>query len=145
MPPSKPALETQASGIDYRRNEAYKNEYANNVFMESTAWDLKFTFGQVDQSAGPNVVVQHTGITLPWPQAKVLLYFLQANIAIQELNNGHIAVPQNVIPDIPLPDKEMTKQFPNSLDIHAALSRLRDDFIAANPEAAPSKPPSHEN
>jgi hypothetical protein len=145
MQPSKSAPDAQAPGIDYRKSEAFKNEYANNVFMESTAWDLKFNFGQVDQSLGSNVVVQHTGITMPWPQVKVLLYFMQANIAIHELNNGHIEVPKNIIPSLPVPDKEMAKQFPESLDIYAALSKVRDNFIADNPEAVASKTPSHES
>jgi len=130
--PAKPPSED----VNYQRSESYRNEYANNTFLEHSAWDLKFNFGQLDQSIGPNVVVQHTGITMPWLQVKVLLYFLQIHLATYETLNGRIKVPGGVINPVSSPDKEMAQDYPSSVDIYKVMNKIYEDFMAANPEAA---------
>jgi len=137
--PASDAQTGPALSSDFRR-EAFKNEFADNVFFEPTAWDLKLVFGQVDTHLGPNTVVQHTGITLPWSQAKVLLYFLELHVAAHELTNGRMLIPQGLIPELPIPDKEMLDQDPNVMRMYRTLSKVRERFIANNPEAeAPKK------
>ncbi len=137
--PLKPTSETQEAStpreIDYRKSDSYRNEYANNTFLEHSAWDLKFNFGQLDQSIGPTAVIQHTGISMPWNQVKILVYFLQIHLATYETLNGRIKIPRDVITPLPMPDKETIKNYPNSMDIYKAMNKIYEEFMAANPEA----------
>ncbi len=122
--------------VDQRRSEAFKTEYANNVMLEYSAWDLKLIFGQTDQSIGQNSVIQHTGISVPWPQVKVLLYYLQIHLSVHEIEFGRILVPKGVIAEVPPPTEQAAKDFPATVQIFEKLSELRGEFLAANPEAA---------
>ncbi|MGB9203418.1 MAG: hypothetical protein WCB94_05515 [Terriglobales bacterium] len=139
MQPAKTVEVQPPSGIEFRRSEGFRNEYANNTFLESTAWDLKVIFGQADLAISPNTVVQHTGITLSWPQVKILLYFLQIHLTVHEVDYGRLTIPKGVIVDVPVPDKETLKQYPNAMQIYKEMCKVHDDFLAANPEAAPAK------
>jgi hypothetical protein len=126
------------SQIEFSKSTDFDSAYANNVALESSFWDLKLIFGQNDQQAGPQAVVQHTAITLPWNQVKVLKYFLDSNIATYEAVNGRIVIAPNIIPAVPAePPKDFIKENPNAEEIFAALKDNYDAFIAANPEAAP--------
>ena len=130
---------TPSAAIDYRKADSFGKVYANNVYFENTAWDLKMIFGEVDQSLGANVVSQHTAVTMPWPQAKVFLYFLSMHVAFREMELGRLSVPANVInPPLP-PDNGMAKEFPNSVKIYEMMKKHYDEFIAQNPEARPTK------
>src|SRR5438045_7215 len=82
----------------------FESVYANNVQFLSSAMDLKMTFGQSDQRPnGSWFVEQHTAVTIPWIQAKIMLFFLHANIFFHENANGTIRVPPQLMPsgDIP--------------------------------------------
>ena len=61
-------------------------DYANNVQIEATIWDLKAIFGEFSGRA--QSVQWHTSITMPWATAKLLAHFLQVNVDMHELNNG---------------------------------------------------------
>lgn len=125
--PKKPA--------EYRRDEDFVVRYANNALLEPTVWDLKITFGQTDLSIGPNVVTQHTAMTLPWPYLKIFSYLLSTNIAAQEAENGRIKVPLNILG--PPPDS-----LPEGIGLglkHAkegleAVKKIWKEFLDANPE-----------
>ena len=58
---------------------------------------MKMTFGQTDVAQGPNVIIQHTAITIPWSYAKIFLYLLQVNVAAHEAEVGHVNVPKNIL------------------------------------------------
>jgi hypothetical protein len=141
MEPTKPASEepTASSPIDYRKGPTYRNEYANNAFLEPSTWDLKINFGQLDQSIAPNVVIQHTGITLPWNQVKVLSYFLQLHLLSYEQQNGRVTMGKNIIKPVPPPDKATAPNFAKAMGAYKAFKKLYDEFLAANPEAAPDE------
>jgi len=143
--PSKPATETQTASplarTDYRRSDDFRAVYANNSFLEFTAWDLKLIFGQTDSSITPSTVVQHTAITLPWAQVKILAYFMQIHLAAHELDHGRVIIPTGIIPAVTEPDKETAKEWPNSMNLYKIWSKVHADFIAANPEAAPVEKP----
>jgi hypothetical protein len=132
------AEETQpASQITYQRADDFTDQYANNVFFEASLWDLKLLFGQLDQGLGQNFVVQHGSVTLPWPQAKVLAYFLQVNLTAHELRNGRIIIPPGLIPAMP---KQVAKEFANDpkvVETHKVVAEMQKAFFAQNPEAAP--------
>ncbi len=141
MEPTTPAPEepTASSPIDYRKTPTFKNEYANNVFLEPSVWDLKLNFGQLEQSIAPNVVAQHTGISMPWNQVKVFSYFLQLHLLAYEQENGRIRVAKNIVKPVLAPDKKTTKNFPEAMEKHRAIMKLYEDFMAANPEAHPGE------
>src|SRR5258708_3692666 len=64
--------------------------YANNARFESSVWDFKIFFGQLQKDAGN--VDWHTVVTIPWLQAKLLLYFLRINVAFHEIDNGQLRI-----------------------------------------------------
>lgn len=132
MGSEKTSPDTEKRGIENQRREDFAEFYANNSQVLSSVWDLRLVFGQLDQSQGPNTIVQHSAVTLPWPQAKVMLYFLQMHLASHEAEHGKIIVPKGIIPEFPKPQKG--KDHEKTL---AVLRKLYEDFIAANPEAKP--------
>jgi hypothetical protein len=135
---SNVAQSAASPSIDFSRSESFRNEYSNNSLLQSSARDLKILFGELDQTKGPNTVLQHTGITLSWPQAKVMSYYLQIHLAIHELEYGRTTLPKGVIVDVPEPSPEMIKQYPQALEVYEAVLKLHDAFLASNPEAASS-------
>jgi hypothetical protein len=117
--------ETAPKGIFHRDDDVFSVEYANNVQLESSAWDLKLTFGQLNQSEGNVTVDQHTEITLPWPQAKVLSYFLRAHLLAYEFENGEIVVPKSAIPIEPTPPSGDLVDNPTAIRLYEFLTELR--------------------
>jgi hypothetical protein len=108
--------------------------YANNVLYESSVWDLKFVFGQLDQSAGtaPAKVTAHSAITVPWAQAKLIAYWLRVQIEVQEMTIGKIKIPAAVIPPPPPPlTDELKRSDPNAEKVYALIGKLRDEFVAS--------------
>ena len=75
--------------------------YANSTTTEITAWDLKILFGQIEQHTGKFVTDWHTAVTMPWMQAKILDYYLQAQIAWYEKSYMPITIPAGSVPAIP--------------------------------------------
>jgi hypothetical protein len=110
---------TPASSIVRTRTDDFIARYANYSHIESSLWDSKILFGQTDQVLG-NTVPIHSAVTLPWPQLKVLTYFLSLHLAAHENDNGRIKIPPGIIPLV-APD--------------AVFRKLYEQFIAANPEA----------
>jgi hypothetical protein len=135
-PPEQPQLEAT-------RSEEFENLWANNVLFESTLWDLRLIFGQVDLAA--KQIVQHTAVNIPWPQVKIAAYFMLVNVVIQQSLNGNVFIPGYIVPPRPDPadpanaayDKQMIKY----------LGWIHDQFFGSNPyipediTASPSEPP----
>jgi hypothetical protein len=131
--------EVAARISEKRRAEDFSSHYANNIHLEPSGWDLKFLFGQLDLNLDPTkeLVLQHSAITLPWSQAKMLAYLLQVHIAMHESQMGRVTVPQGLIfkvkGDMP-PD--FTQQFgDNAAALWEKLRANYDNFIEENPEA----------
>lgn len=126
--------------LDLRQEEGFTVTYANHISVVQTGYDVKVTFGRIDPSVGPNVVLQHNAIVLPWPSVKTLVYLLQLSLFAYEEANGHVPFPQGGITEPPRTvPKEVAASFPNAQEIHKKLLKLWDDFLAANPEARPRK------
>jgi hypothetical protein len=103
-------------------------EYANNTMFEPTIWDLKLIFGE--WSGRSNSIEYHTSITVPWAQAKLIMYYLRANIAAHEVINGRIKIPQEVMPPEwtpPAPEQQTGEQ--KSEEIFKALQQVREEFM----------------
>jgi hypothetical protein len=125
------------SGIELSRVEDFSEAYANNVQLEPSLWDLKLVFGQNDQQVGPNAVVQHTAMTLPWAQVKVLIYALRLALIDQESRSGRVQLKRGLIAEFP---EQMPKAVRDSGEVSdetwKALRKLYEDLAAANPEIA---------
>lgn len=130
----KEADETPKSAIQFTRDENFVTDYANNSVLESSNWDLKITFGHLDQSLGPNQVLQTTAITLPWAQAKVLHYFLTLHLISHEAEIGRIVIPSGIIGELPkeAPAGTNKEGFQKALKFNA-------EFMAENQEAKPKR------
>lgn len=134
---SSPVKSGIANQVNYKRlpDEQFYEGYANNLFLESNAWDLKVIFGNIDQSKGANTVVQHSAITLPWSQIKVGIYFLQIHLAVHEIVNGKVQVPKRVIsPPVP-PTEDQEKEDPRTRKLFEVAQELFRRFSEDNPEA----------
>ena len=120
---------------EFRRDEDLVVRYANNAQFESSTWDLKMTFGQTDLSIGPNVVVQHTAMTLPWPYVKIFSYLLSTQIAAHESENGRIPVPTHILSPPPdsLPEG-MAAGLKHPEEGLARIKKIWKEFVEANPE-----------
>lgn len=113
-----------------RPSEDYASSYANSVYLEPSTWDLKMIFGQLDQSVDPNVVEQHSAITIPWAQAKILSHFLRVQLAAFEVVHGKIALHREILPPEPAaPTKEVLEQEPKGREIFDMLKRLHKELI----------------
>lgn len=101
----------QATTEDVQQKfDELKHFYANNVRFETSGWDLKLLFGQLQQHGGQAHIEWHTAMTLPWRQAKLMSYFLQLNLALYESNNGKIHLPESMVPVAPAATDERTEK-----------------------------------
>ena len=120
----------------YRRDEEFETLYANNVYFELSAWDLKIIFGQLDQSKEVTTIEQHTAMVIPWAQAKLMSYLLQVNIAIYESDHGKIKLPTGVLPkQIPPPENATAQE----KGLNATIEEMRQRLILEQHPNEPSK------
>jgi hypothetical protein len=120
----------QVEGGGYRRADEFYFDYANNIFLEGSVWDLKLVFGQLDQSTNPITTEQRSAVTIPWMQAKILNYLLSLHVLGYEMANGKIIVPDSVIPpEAPPPTEEAKKADPNLVKFYEKMNELREQFF----------------
>ena len=120
--------------LEFKRTEEFESLYANNTQFESTLWDLKLTFGQVDLAQ--SAIEQHTSMALPWPHAKLAAYYMLVNVTIHQANNGLIFIPPSVIPKRPDPS-DPTIEGPNGKKLVEYLGWIHDQFFGSNPYVPP--------
>jgi len=87
--------------IGLRRLERLHAVYANYVNFEISGLDLKILFGQLNQPGAKANVDWHTAVTMAWPQAKIITYFLRVNLAIYEAAREIIKLPAAMLPATP--------------------------------------------
>jgi hypothetical protein len=123
---------TDSATTGYEIADDFTEAYANNVYFETSAWDMKLIFGQLDQSGGKVRTVQHTAITLPWAQLKLLAYWIKGHVEAYEMINGKIYIPPSVIPpEVPAPTQEGKDADPNVQAVYSLFSRIRNEFLAS--------------
>jgi len=114
----------------YARIEDFYTDYANNVFLEPSFWDLKLVFGQLDQSTNPATTEQRAALTIPWTQAKILNFLLTAHIYAYELKNEKIIIPPDIIPpEAPPPTEDLKESEPYLSNVFEHLRKLRAEFF----------------
>lgn len=134
---SAPGKATLGTAINFERlpNDEFYENYANHVLLVPTAFDLSLVFGKIEPSKGPNNVVQHSAITLPWSQIKVGIYFLQVTLAAHEFLNGRIQIPKGVVNPPPSPTEDQMKDTPQAEEVFKIVQDLFMKFREANPES----------
>jgi len=115
------------------RSEEFEELWANNVLFESTLWNLRMIFGQVDLSG--NQVLQHTAINMPWPQVKIAAYFIVANLMVQQALNGQIFLPAYVVPPRPEAGSPGFGSYDRRLVEY--LGWIHDQFFGSSPYIPP--------
>jgi hypothetical protein len=120
--------------LNFVRDEDFTSLYASNVQFESTFWDLKIIFGQVDLAK--QSISQHTAMALSWPVAKLASYFMVANIIFHQAQNGYTALPPSVLP--PRPDASDPGLDANGRKTAAYLAWVWDQFFGPEPYIPPS-------
>lgn len=120
----------------FKRHEDFVSLYANNVNFELSVWDLKLIFGQLDQSRPEFSIEQHTAITLPWPQAKIGVYYMLLNLMIHQSRNGAINIPASVLP--PRPDPNDPAAEPSYKPALEYLAWIHDQFFSSQPYVPPA-------
>jgi hypothetical protein len=119
----------ESTNVDLERTPDFLWRYADHTRFESNVFDFKITFGQSDQSGGKEVIRQHTAITLPWPQVRMLMYFLRINLAFHEAENGRIPIPPSQIPQEPTVPDTTAPNFKLQQAVYEAVVQLRSDLI----------------
>jgi hypothetical protein len=115
----------QAVSSGFERVEDFYTDYANNVYLEGSVWDLKLIFGQLDQSSGSAITEQRAAITIPWRQAKILNYLLSIHIRAHELDTGlPIEIPKSAIPPEPTAGPEEPAYLE---ELYAYMRQLRKE------------------
>ena len=107
--------------------------YANNIYFESTAWDMKITFGHVDQATGTVVIKHDCAVTIPWPQAKLALFWLRLHVETAEAEVGvKIPIRKDLIPaELPEEFPEPAQKSDPKMKIFREIyNKLRAEFLA---------------
>jgi hypothetical protein len=121
----------KSASLAYETADDFTESYANNVYFESSAWDMKLIFGQLDQR-GKVKIVQHTAITLPWTQIKLLIPWLKGHLEAHELVHGKVRITANLIPpELLPPSKELKESDPNAEAIYDVFNKIRNEFVAS--------------
>jgi hypothetical protein len=119
--------------------------YANSSFFEVSGWDLKIFFGQLDQRPIKNEVDWHTAITVPWTQARVLEYYLRANVVFYEKKFGPINMPAQLTPPAPIePTKEQIESDPQAIELWKTYKNIHEEMFGGNKSAALEQPLTEE-
>jgi hypothetical protein len=124
--------ESQAKTPEVKpEDRTFESVYANNTQIETSFWDLKILFGQLEQHTGKTAIDLHTAVTLPWPQAKLLGYYLRLHTAWHESQNGRIGLLPSLIPpiiEIPAEPEELT---PETLGFYEFARRVHQDTFGS--------------
>ena len=133
MAADNPVSPPPAAKFVTERTENFASSYANSAIFESSAYDLRILFGQFDQKPdGGGVLKQHLAVSIPWDLAKLLIYWLQAQVIAHELETGRpIGLRENVRPPVPATLTAEEQVDPIKQKYHAALKKLREEFIAS--------------
>ena len=116
--------------LNFQRTDDFISLYANNIQFEQTAFDLKLIFGELNQAGGKVLIDQHSSVTIPWGQAKLLLYYLQLNIAGYELENGKIKIRGDLVP-LPIgPLPAGQEDNPKVRELFEVVKNLREQFVS---------------
>jgi hypothetical protein len=114
------------------RGEDFVNLYANHLISDSTAWDMKLTFGQFEETDGKTVIRQKAAINLPFGLAKLAIYWMQIAIIAHEIETGRkVNIRQNMRPPAPPEPSSELANDPTVTEYYNVVKKLYEDFIAS--------------
>jgi len=103
--------------------------YANNAWFEVSGWDLKILFGQLEQTP-KNEIDWHTAITIPWTLAKILEYYIRANLAFYEKKFTSVNLPKQLRPQAPVPPtEEQLKDDPQATELWETYKKIYQEVF----------------
>ena len=112
--------------VTAHRPKDFPEIYANQVFYEASAWDLKLLFSVLDQSGPTPTTKTRATITIPWAQVKLMLYFLQLQVWAHEIDHEPITVPRKVWPpDLAIPEEAI----PEVQEMFRRAKQLRTELF----------------
>ena len=114
------------------RAEDFVAYYANNASVETSVWDLRILFGQLDQAVGK--VFQELSVNMPWNLAKLLLFHLQVQVAAFEIQHGKMKIAAEIIPPPFPPPPDELKDNPVFQKVFEAINKIHADFVKENKE-----------
>ena len=118
--------------LQYERTPNFISTYANNAYFESSAWDLKIIFGQLDQPIGDSAIIkQHIAVTVPWAQAKLALYYLRLHVEANEIYNRRISNTRRSTTGRTAASDAGTKADSNAKRLHELMRKVHAEFIAS--------------
>ncbi len=122
---------TTTPPLQFERTEDFFPTYANNVTFEVSAWDIKLIFGQLDQASGKASVKQHVAVTIPWPQAKLLLFWLRIQVEAAEASvKARIPIRKDLLPpEMPLTSDQADD--PDAKVFYELYRKAREEFLAS--------------
>ncbi|MGH7987305.1 MAG: hypothetical protein ACREQX_13585 [Candidatus Binataceae bacterium] len=122
---------TQAT-TEFKRADDFSSSYANSVTFEPSAWDLSVIFGQLEQAPGKTAVVnQRLAVTIPWPQAKLALFWLRLQVEAAELQAGKIPIRMDIIPPEMPPLAPEQANDANVMKFRELYRKAREEFVAS--------------
>lgn len=121
-------FEKTVNAMQAHADEEVSSDYANSILVLPTLFDAKLIFGELKPFLRPGVD-WHTVVTIPWVQAKMLIYYLTVTVAAHELDNGSINIPSQLMPPEPPPPPTPESQNPAVWDFYRFLKEYRQNFI----------------
>ena len=131
------------NALEFTRDADFVSLYANNIQFESSVWDLKIIFGQLNQVNGRTRVDQHTAVSISWMQAKLTAYYLIVNFMFQQLRLGDIRMPADLIPVRPDPADPAFDE--NGKKMLEYLAWVHDQFFSSRPYVPPALRPQDDS
>jgi hypothetical protein len=84
-------------------------------------------------------------MTIPWMQARVMEYYLRANIVFYEKKFGPINLPSQLRPPVPPePTKEQIEADPKAIELWQAYKRILDEMFGDTNSLSLEQPLSEE-
>jgi len=92
---------------------------------------MKITFGHVERATDPVVIRHDFAVTIPWPQAKLALFWLRLHVETTEAEVGaKIPIRKDLIPP-ELPQVDAQKEDAAMKQFREIYERLRTEFLAS--------------
>ncbi len=119
--------ETQAPSQEVERPEYPVFKYANHTTFFPSAYDLRLAFGDADPTTNMQVNKLHTGVTLSWPQAKLMLLYLRLNIEYHESAIGEIKIPRSAL--APMIQEKISKEYTTIEEVLSAINQTLQENL----------------
>ncbi|HEY3929142.1 MAG TPA: DUF3467 domain-containing protein [Candidatus Koribacter sp.] len=109
--------------IHVRQAPDMRYTYANNVYFDTSAFDVKMMFGEMRRDSTSVFIRQDTSVTMTWEEAKITAIYLALNVIGHEDTHGPLCLKEGVRPAAVSADEA---RLPLREFFEVALRRYRD-------------------